>query len=147
LSGIAFTVTVEGTPITQGSKNRSATGHTYDDNAKTLKPWRRRVTAAAAAALPRPWTPLDGPLRVSVAFAFERPKSHPKRTRTWPTHNKDIDKLQRAVLDSLTEAGVWADDGRVVDVHARKDWCGPDIGLALPGVLIEVSRIEPGVAL
>jgi Holliday junction resolvase RusA-like endonuclease len=32
----------------------------------------------------------------------------------------DLDKLTRAVLDGLTRAGVWADDGQVVELRATK---------------------------
>jgi len=40
----------------------------------------------------------------------------------YPSKPPDIDKLMRAVLDSLTDAMVWTDDSLVVSVLARKVW-------------------------
>jgi Holliday junction resolvase RusA-like endonuclease len=138
---------VAGLPIPQGSKNKSATGHLYDDNAKRLKPWRRDVTAAAVAALPLGWLPLNEPLRVVCLFAMPKPKSAPKRRRIWPIGRGcgDVDKLARAVLDSLEAARVVVNDSVFVDLHAIKDYPGPDVEQDAPGVLVAVYRIaEPG---
>lgn len=133
---------VAGVPITQGSKNKSRAGHIFDDNAKTLKPWRRTLKESAEAAVGPGWQPLIGPLRVELLFAFPRPASHPKKRRTWPTHHKDADKLARACLDALTDAKIWRDDGQVVDLRAVKDWCGPAVEQNTPGVVISITRIE-----
>jgi crossover junction endodeoxyribonuclease RusA len=48
----------------------------------------------------------------------------------------DLDKLVRAVLDALSEAGVWRDDAQVVSVVARKAY-----GSA-PGLTVEIVRRE-----
>lgn len=127
--------TVAGLPITQGSKTVYR-GRAVESRAKQLGPWRDAVAAAARAALDGAGQ-LTGPAWVICEFTFPRPVSHPKRTRTWPVARNDIDKLARAVLDSLTRAGVWADDGQAVALMSVKDY-GPE-----PGVRIAVGPVTP----
>ncbi|KQQ22566.1 hypothetical protein ASF48_05115 [Rathayibacter sp. Leaf299] len=124
-------IRVDGKPIPQGSK-RVYKNRAVDDNAKTLKPWRRTVKAAGVAAMDGA-PPLDGPLQVSIKFRFERPKTV---RRAHPTVIPDLDKLVRSVFDALTDAEVWADDSRVVDVHATKAYA------PTPGALIRVGIYE-----
>lgn len=144
---------VAGLPIPQGSKTASVVrGRAVirDDNAKTLKPWRRRIKDIATAHLPPGWRPLNEPVRVVLLFAMPRPKSHPKRRRLWPIGRGtgDIDKLTRAVLDALEDARVLLNDSVVVDLRAIKDYPGPDVEQAAPGVLVAVFRVvEPADAL
>lgn len=65
------------------------------------------------------FTQFDKCSPVSVRITFFIP--HPKTVkRHMPTVPPDIDKLCRAVLDALTDAGVWADDSQVVDLGATK---------------------------
>lgn len=143
MSAETVSIFVAGLPITQGSKSVDPTsGRSFDQNFKRLRPWRKAIVDTAKAQLGPDWRALDGPLRVEAVFAFPRPASHPKRRRTWPTYKKDIDKLQRALFDALTIARVYLDDGQLVEVHVWKDWCGPDIGVLTPGVLVTVYRIE-----
>ena len=63
---------------------------------------------------------------------MERPKSHfgtgknadkvKQSAPVFPATMPDIDKLMRAILDGLTDAQVWLDDGQVV-------WCPDHQGL------------------
>lgn len=119
-----------GTPQTQGNKTAIVRGgravlvegrRAKSRNAFTE--WRATVRLAASDA--RADEPLEGPLSVRIHFALPRPKSAPKRRRTWPTGRLDLDKLTRAVLDAVTEARVWVDDGQVVHVDATKDYPDP----------------------
>ena len=79
--------------------------------------------------------PLIGPVRVSLVFFIERPKSV---KREHPSVRPDIDKLARAVLDGLTTAGVYSDDSQVVDLTASKVYGVP------AGVAVQVSPLSDG---
>jgi Holliday junction resolvase RusA-like endonuclease len=64
-----------------------------------------------------------GPLRVDVAVYFMRPKSHfftGKRSDVlrpdapnFHTSKPDRDNLDKAILDAITNAGIWKDDAQV----------------------------------
>jgi len=119
-----------------------------DDNPR-LKAYRKAVTAKAKAAMsgsdalaylpPNDHQPTDFPLRgpvdVVVTFYFSHLKAHYKtvtrKGKSYLTHLRDdapavkatrpdVDKLCRSILDALTDAGVYADDGQVVMLFARK---------------------------
>lgn len=111
---------VMGTPIPQGSKtagyaSKKKRAFVRDANGKKLKPWRRAVTLAALAAHGEPM--LNTPIAVSVDFFFVPPQ----RPR-WPVPavKPDVDKLVRAILDGVTDAGLIDDDARVVLLQAGK---------------------------
>lgn len=139
---------VAGTPVTQGShrawKPKGADfAHVVDANQKVLRPWRDAIRCDAQDAAGPAWQPLDCPVRVILHFAVPRPRSAPKRRRTWPTgaRSGDVDKLARAALDALTDAGIWTDDARVVELIVTKDYAG-DAFQPSPGVVISVQPIE-----
>ena len=109
--------TVRGAPQPQGRLARSKTGHLFDTN-KKLEPWRDDIRRAAGEA----WGGRalhEGPVGVIVDFVVARPMSAPKKRRLWPLHRPDLDRLVRAVLDSLTST-VFRDDSQVVVVSATK---------------------------
>lgn len=151
-------IVVHGTPVTQGSKTvvpargkRRAT--LRDQNGKTLKPWRDKVKKHAIAAS-RYHDKFTGPVRVTVRFSFDRPPSHYRSggnahllkdgAPLYPTYKQDLDKLQRACFDALTDAEVWDDDGQVVDVRARKFYAGEsEYALDQAGVLILIEALTP----
>lgn len=141
----AFTVTIPGTPIPQGS-HRIIRGRIIDDN-PTLAQWRESVAWHAKAALPQGWD-TGGPFEVVAKFWFDRPRSHlradgtplPRWISPWKPTRPDTDKLARAVLDSLTAAGVWGDDGQCARLVAVKAW--GDAGLDLTVRSLQKSREE-----
>lgn len=108
-------------------------------------PWRRQVTEAGQLIAAQTGGPLDGPVTVKIAFTVPLPRSINPARRPWPALAGgvgDIDKLARSVLDSLTEAGVWHDDGQVVELTASKHYPhspGVDV-LPSPGAVIRVWR-------
>lgn len=97
-------------------------GKMYYSNAKKLNPWRRAITSAVVGALPTSHTAIDTPVKVVVKFYMPRPKS---ATRAMPTVAPDLDKLQRAVGDALTDSKIYVDDSRVVAWAAEK-WYASD---------------------
>jgi Holliday junction resolvase RusA-like endonuclease len=134
VSGPQLAFFVPGHPETQGSKiaGRTKSGHHFvrDDN-PDLEPWRDSIVlharAAAHAARVGRDLPHAGPVDVDIWSYFARRKGHLKADGhtlrdTAPAYPiargiGDVDKLVRAVLDSLTKARVIADDVLVVDVH------------------------------
>lgn len=135
-------------PIYRGSKakgTRQFTGKVAvtDDDPK-LKAWRKIVTERARdarrelEASAEGWECLSGPVRVQLTFSVRAPKRIPKARHGWPAVKPDVDKYVRAVLDSLTDALVWSDDGQAVIVRAVKLY---DV-LPAPGVMVELYRLD-----
>lgn len=130
-------VWVPGTPIPQGSKSVSKSGHAYEANKKT-RPWRATVADCAAEARASGEAEmLEGPVAVSIAFYFQKPKSA-KKSAVYNEKKPDIDKLCRAIFDSITGILI-PDDSRVVCLTCVKYYAG---GLLFPGTRIEISRAE-----
>jgi Holliday junction resolvase RusA-like endonuclease len=121
---------VDGKPIPQGSvvahvKNGKASIHYAQGSG--LAVWRNMVTAAARAE----WgdsPPTGRAVTVGLHFRMKRPRSHYKnlegdirRTAVdeMPSVMPDLDKLVRAILDSLTGV-VFMDDAQVTTIIADK---------------------------
>ena len=127
---------IHGTPVQQGSKTAfvvKGRAIMTDQNAKTLKPWRETVTREAEVAALR-FPMFDGPLAVTADFYMPRGKTV-KRAR--PCVTPDLDKLARALMDGITDAGVWADDALVVDLHVREFYADE----RPPGVRVQINTI------
>lgn len=157
-AGLPLVITVHGKPATQGSKNprpiykgrgedRVFTGRVavVEDSKEKHKSWRTAVKEAALATIDGTGRIEDQPVRLDITFCFDKPASAPKQRRTWPIKRStfDVDKLQRAVFDALTDAGVYKDDSQVTDVHARKVFTDdPDAPLRTPGAVIRIWEIS-----
>lgn len=136
-----ITIRVYGLPGPQGSKryvgqSKTGRGIMVESSAK-VKPWREAVKWAAIQSGAKG---LDGPLWVSMVFTLPKPKSAPKKRRTWPATKPDVSKLARSTEDALTDAGAWADDARVVEyLRLAKVYPGEDRdALDRPGCLITI---------
>lgn len=131
-----------GVPAPQGSKrigrNRRGQPIILDDNDVAKTRWRMQVHAAASLALRDAGidtAPAGVPVLVSIVFRFARPIGHSGTGRnagvlkswapTLVTTKPDVDKLTRAVLDSLTTAGVMADDNQAQLGRCLKRYCDP----------------------
>jgi len=114
-----------------------------DSDKGPLKSFREAVRSCA---VDQGAEQLVGPVRVFLAFALHRPKVAARGPRRYPTGRTagDIDKLARACLDALTDAGVWADDGQVVELIASKDYPLEDLSSYQPhpGVHIIVEPLN-----
>jgi len=140
-------IVVYGKPITQGSKIRTRWSM-RDSNGDTLIPWRDNVRAAAVGHKDSFG---EAPVDVFIKFTFARPKGHYGTGRNAGTLSRsappypsshaigDIDKLVRACLDALTDAGVWNDDSQVVGLTAIKVFAGEVDSLDMPGAVIDVE--------
>lgn len=137
MSDLMAEIIVIGTPAPQGSKRHVGHGILKESSVK-LAPWREAVTYAA-----RHWMQqrglsapaLSGPISYSMIFTLRRPK-RPKYSV--PATPPDISKLQRSTEDALTDAGIWEDDGRVVQAAAYKVFVGHEDALDVPGAVIRV---------
>jgi Holliday junction resolvase RusA-like endonuclease len=125
---------VPGLPIPQGSKSARVQGGRaviYDDNAKVLKPWRELVTATARAAYSGPR--IEGAVQLECEFRFVRP---PSVRRRFMTVKPDVDKLQRALFDGITDAGIWRDDAQVTHPFPSKVYA------ERPGVQVRIGEFR-----
>lgn len=125
----------EGVPRPQGSK-RAVGGGRFIEASKYLPEWRKAVVAAAREA--HEGEPLQGAVTVEATFVFPRPKAL-KPDQDAPPHTSapDTDKLQRAVGDALTIAGVIGDDAQIHTWRAHKRRARPG---ETPGAHITVTR-------
>jgi Holliday junction resolvase RusA-like endonuclease len=111
-------------PVTQGSAKAVVSKSTNQPiykpaHEKELGTWRDAVKKAAREAIEATdgGYPLEGPVVLAVTFTLYKPKNKPKTKPSWPEGTRqDLDKLLRAVMDAMTAAGVWKDDGQVVEL-------------------------------
>jgi Holliday junction resolvase len=117
-----FKFTVLGIPAPQGSKNQFG-----GESSPHVKVWRATVAEEAKTLVPD--GPISGPVQVSVAFVFPRPKSHYGTGRNsgklkewapyWHVSVPDLDKLQRAIGDAL-KGTVLSDDSQIAAWSVQK---------------------------
>jgi crossover junction endodeoxyribonuclease RusA len=129
-----LTIDVSGEPASQGSHS-VINGRIVQVNSSKHKKWRNAVVFAALDLIGEDWTPIDEPVELTVIFYLPRPKS--VLTRSFPAVMPDLDKLIRAVGDSLTDAGIIRDDSRIITITARKLYAD-DRG---PGAVIRVNTL------
>lgn len=143
-------IVVYGSPAPQGSKKFVGMrgGHgVLVESSKRVKPWRDDVKSAALAAR-NGAAPMDGPLVLRMVFTLPKPSSAPKRRRVYPMRKPDLSKLVRSTEDALTDAGVIADDARIVEYERlAKVFPGEDPeALESPGVRIELRPLGSAAA-
>lgn len=145
-----FELQVYGTPAPQGSKRVLPAGGRPGgrpivvESSKAVLPWRNAVVTAARVAIGDLRTttrfPMDGPLRAQMVFTLRKPMSAPKTRRTYPDRTPDLSKLLRSTEDALKDAGVIADDARIVRyIDTAKVFPNEDVdALPVPGALIRI---------
>lgn len=121
-------LTITGQPRTEGSLQprqtrdhvcplcQKAHGRMYatHDQDRELRLWRQLIKRGAEELWRRPG--LAEPCFVMADFVVPKPSVH--------YHEKDVDKLLRAVLDALAMAGVFADDKHVALALGVKHYAG-----------------------
>ena len=127
-------LSVTGNPASQGS-HAIMYGRIVQVNSSKHKAWRKAIVQEAIATLPDDWQPIDEPCELIVNFYLPKPKTV---DRQLPSVSPDLDKLIRAVGDSLTDSGVVIDDSRIVRISARKLYAE---GIE-PGALIQVKTLN-----
>lgn len=139
---------VYGIPGPQGSKSfkglskKTGKGIMVESSAK-VKPWREAVKWAAVESK-NGAAPLDGPLVARMVFTLPKPKSAPKKRKTYPDRKPDVSKLARSTEDALTDARLIADDARIVGYSRLwKTYPNEDPeALDRPGVRIRIEALR-----
>lgn len=115
-----------------------------EGNAERVRPWMHTLAWEARSA---GCTAEDGPVTVGLTFWFPRPKGHftPRgilkaSAPRYHTVKPDVDKLARAVLDSLAHVA-FSDDARVVALEPAP-WKRYVVGTQSPGVAVVVRRLS-----
>ncbi len=109
-------------------------GRIVQVNSSKHKAWRKAIAEAATQSLPDNWTLIDDPCELVVNFYMPKPKTV---NRPLPSVSPDLDKLIRAVGDSLSGT-VITDDSRIVRISARKLYAE---GIE-PGATISVKTLN-----
>lgn len=114
------------------------TARMYDPG--TAENWKSCIALAAQPL--RPYSPIETPLCVRLAFYLPRPARLCRRKDPpgllWHDGPGDADNFAKAVLDSLTQLGWWRDDRQVVELHVTKHYHA--IG-GRPGADIEIEPV------
>lgn len=123
MNDLLYQVTVLGTARGKGSMETTMgrNGRPKAYGAKKGAAWQTLVALRAQENAPEEL--LEGPLAVCVGVLVAKPLSAPKRRQVWPTKrgSTDVDKIARAVLDSLTGI-VYRDDSQVTHLRISKNW-------------------------
>jgi Holliday junction resolvase RusA-like endonuclease len=102
---------------------------------KRLPEWRETVLMGATIArAEHGGSTILGPVTVMMTFHMPRPKSVSRR---YPNSSPDLDKLCRAVNDSLQDSGILANDGQIVTLVAHKIYAENE---TYSGVEIEITE-------
>lgn len=118
---------------------RGGQARVYDPG--TAEGWKSLI----AFELRRHWDrkQVNGPISVDLIFHLRRPKSHYNRkglklsAPCWHTQKPDSDNLAKAVLDALTQCGVWHDDSQVARLVVLKKW-----ETNLPGCFMRIESAD-----
>jgi crossover junction endodeoxyribonuclease RusA len=141
-----FQLFVAGDPRPQGSKkafNRGKHIVLVEAN-KDLPAWRETMQRMFELKMLERDNPFITAISVSIQFWLRRPKSV---TRQYATGTYDIDKLTRAVLDSLQSANVIVNDNLVVDLNVRKTYADHhEPGMQVTIIPFDNETITAGVS-
>jgi len=132
---------IPGKPIQQGSLiarlirvNGCPKAVLHSHASADLKRWRKTIADAVRAEGHEPIGPY-----VAVAALFQMPKPKTTKYPLYPAGTPDLDKLQRALGDALTQSGIVEDDARIVRWEVDEVWAGGlDSHSDEPGLWLDV---------
>lgn len=158
-----LTVTVHGTPRPKPDPRCFGRGGHHHLSIPAGSPgyreWRSACTKAGRALAQERRFPKGTPVGLMITVTVPRPTSHYRTGKNanllrssapaFPLSRShgDIDKIQRLILDALTDSGVWDDDSQAVRVEAAK--CYPSCphtpdSLDTPGAVICIWNLNEG---
>lgn len=129
---VRIAITIPGEPVAQGRPQagrwKAADGRSGISlrDPKKSRSWKGEAAAMIRAeAGQRGLFGAETPVRVDILAVFACPAGDYRKTiprpRRWMVGSRnDVDNVAKAVLDACTRAGLWADDGQVVDLTIRK---------------------------
>ncbi len=119
---------IAGNPKTKGSwiPVKTKAGIKFRPATKGGSKWYKHAESSLAAQWGRKSID-EGPVRVGLMFLLPRPKTV---ARAYPTskYDGDLDKLMRAILDSMTGV-VYRDDSQVVSAPVDKRYADAEAGV------------------
>jgi len=136
-----MTIWVDGIPKGQPRVRAYVRGKhagVYDPG--TADAWKMTVRAEVL----KHWDhkPIEGPVRLLLDIGLPRPKSHFRHTgivrEKAPDHHTskpDVDNLAKAIMDVLTDIGIWRDDSQVCYLLVAKRYS------LKPGVAIVYEEV------
>lgn len=111
---------VKGHPAPKGSRTVLAPGVTKESSDR-CKPWVEAIAFSAKGQRLPGGEFLPPPYRIGLRFVMPKPANS---KWDWPTADGDLDKLERAVLDGLTQGGLILDDRHVIRLDSDKEFAG-----------------------
>lgn len=92
---------------------------------------------------------LHAAIQVEMEFQMPRPQSHlradgtvkPGYPKHWTESKPDLDNIEKALLDALTDTQVWVDDDLVCKVIKSKVYSHPD---SEPTTKVKITTLENG---
>ena len=110
---------------------------------KTADVWKAGIVTAARYAWNQ-FDPLDSALVVRMDFRLPRPRAHygakglKPSAPQWHDKKPDLDNLAKAVLDAITNSGIWTDDAIVCELTVSKRYTPTNES----GVLVVIYEAE-----
>jgi Holliday junction resolvase RusA-like endonuclease len=110
-----YSLFVNGIPKAQPRPRRGTSGHFY--NPDSADAWKE-IVRTAFGSFHKP--PITDPIRLQVSFFLPRPKAMKGEAAVPHAKKPDVDNLLKALMDSMTAAGVWKDDALVYATDMSK---------------------------
>lgn len=139
-----FSVFVQGLPKGQPRPRafaRNGVARVYDPG--TAEAWKSEIAVALRQHIPPNAT--DRAVSVLLAFQMPRPKTHLRKDGSLKdsasrlhTSKPDLDNLAKAVLDTMTQLGMYRDDSQIYLLELRKEYATN----CKPGCWISVHERE-----
>lgn len=145
---IDLTLRIFGKPKAQPrARARKFGAHASVYDPGTSDHWKYLVAMAAKAHPDFPPEPFDVPLRVDIALFFPRPqrllrKKSPEAPIPYDK-KPDRDNSDKAILDALTQVGLWRDDALVCQGEPQKWYAAKDGRTGAAIRVTDALRTEP----
>lgn len=112
----------------------------YRGHDPSYRKWRKQASMVIGLQWRHPLFKSPMPLRVHSFFFLRKPaKGKPGSKLVWPTHAFDLDNLEKALYDAITDTKkVWQDDAQVVSHTSQKLWAKPSEN---PRIEVFISKL------